>query len=76
MAVMFVPARAQRDRCRKSWLYRSGERLAEAGGEIDEITDRDGVVVIQVAVAPGGVALAEVSGEINEVGDGNEVVEV
>jgi hypothetical protein len=56
-----------------SWC---GVDLAEMGGEVDEVADADLVVVIEVAILPGGVGLAEVGGEVDEVGDGDGVVEV
>ena len=43
--------------------------LVEVGGEVDEIGDGNGVVVVDVAVGVGRGGLVEVGGEGDEVGD-------
>ena len=53
----------------RSLRSRSGERFAEVGGEVDEITDGDGVVVIKVAIGPGGGGFAEIGCQRDEIGD-------
>ena len=51
---------------------------AEVGGEVDEVGDGDGRVVVEIAVGPGDLrtGFVEVRPKLDEVGDGDLAVEV
>src|SRR4051794_19521124 len=58
---------------RNAWLR---ERIAEVRGEVDEIADGDGVVVIQIAFTPRCGGFSEVAGEGDEVVDAHLAIAI